>query len=161
MERWEIVDTAAPDVARAELRICCGASRWIERMMARRPFGSRDAARRAARQDWFALGPDDWREAFTHHPSIGARVQAGTLSAREQSGVSGSSDAVRAALLEKNREYEARFGYIFIVCASGKSAEEMLAILEARLHNDPETEIRIAAEEHAKICDLRLAASAA
>ena len=159
MERWEIVDTAAPEVARAQLRVCCGASRWIEQMMARRRFGSRDAALRAARDIWFALTPDDWREAFRHHPAIGARVEAGSISARDQAGVTGSSDEMRAALLEGNREYEARFGYIFLVCASGKSAEEMLALLRARLENDPDREIRIAAEEHANICDLRLTAN--
>ena len=79
-----------------------------------------------------------------------------TLSEREQAGVSEASEAVLGALLEGNREYEARFGYIFIVCATGKSAEEMLELLRKRLNNDPETEIRIAAEEHAKICALRL-----
>ena len=130
-------------------------------MMARRPFGSRDAALEAARETWFALDPVDWRDAFTHHPAIGARVSPGTLSAREQAGVNGSSDEVRDALRDGNLAYEARFGYVFLVCATGKSAEQMLAILRARLKNDPDTEIRVAAAEHAKICDLRLTASAA
>ena len=102
-------------------------------------------------------------EAFDHHPRIGDRdslrrkfAATRALSEREQSGVGGASEDVLAALLDGNRAYEARFGYIFIVCATGKSAEEMLALLEARLQNDPAIEIRIAAEEHAKICDLRL-----
>jgi 2-oxo-4-hydroxy-4-carboxy-5-ureidoimidazoline decarboxylase len=144
-------------------------------MLAHVPFASRDNARAAAREEWFALGPDDWREAFEHHPRIGARVlpspppppvaqdfspasatSASAISAREQSGVASASDDVKAALLEGNRAYEERFGYIFIVCATGKSAEEMLALLRLRLTNDPASEIRVAAEEHAKICDLRL-----
>ena len=119
----------------------------------------------AAREEWFALSPDDWVEAFSHHPRIGDRdalrrkfAATRALSEREQSGVGGASEEVLAALLEGNREYEARFGYIFIVCATGKTAAEMLALLRARLENDPQTEIRIAAEEHAKICDLRLRA---
>ena len=132
-------------------------------MLARRPFRSREAALSAAREEWFALDPADWREAFAHHPRIGdveglrkkfAATRA--LSAREQAGVSRASEEVLAALLEGNRAYEAKFGYIFIICASGKSAEEMLTLLRARLPNDPAEEIRVAAEEHAKICDLRL-----
>lgn len=164
MERWERINSAPPDQARAELEICCGSQRWIDRMMDRRPFASRDAARDAAREEWFALDPNDWREAFTHHPRIGAVVgrdfspSISAISTREQSRVADAQDEVKRALAEGNRDYERRFGYIYIVFASGKSAEEMLAILQARLKNDPETEIRVAAEEHAKICDLRLTA---
>ena len=156
MERWERINAAPPDEARAELTICCGSPRWVERMLDRRPFASLAEARSAAREEWFALGPPDWREAFEHHPKIGASV-SGT-SAREQSGASSASDAVKQALAEGNRVYERRFGYIYIVCASGKSGEELLAILQSRLGNDPHKEIHVAAEEHAKICDLRLAA---
>jgi 2-oxo-4-hydroxy-4-carboxy-5-ureidoimidazoline decarboxylase len=167
MERWRRIDAAPEHEARDLLRTCCGATRWIERMLARRPFGSRDVALRVARDEWFALSPEDWIEAFSHHPRIGdvdslRRKFAATraLSEREQSGVSGASEAVLGALLDGNREYEARFGYIFIVCATGRTAEEMLTLLRARLGNDPEAEIRIAAEEHAKICELRLSSPA-
>lgn len=141
-------------------------------MMARRPFATGEAARSAAREEWFALGPTDWREAFAHHPRIGAVVgrdfltagasakvvspDISALSAQEQSRVADAQADVKQALAEGNREYERRFGYIYIVFARGKSADEMLAILQARLKNDPETEIRVAAEEHARICDLRL-----
>ena len=163
MERWQRIDSAPEPEARELLQTCCGAARWIDRMMARRPFGTREAAFGAARDEWFALSPSDWIEAFNHHPRIGDRealrrkyAATRTLSEREQAGVSEASEAVLGALLEGNREYEARFGYIFIVCATGKSAEEMLELLRTRLNNDPETEIRIAAEEHAKICALRL-----
>ncbi len=165
MERWRRIEAAPEDEARQLLRTCCGAGRWVERMLVRRPFGSLEAALDAAREEWFALSADDWREAFSHHPRIGDRdtlrrrfAATRALSEREQSGVSGASEDVLAALLEGNREYEARFGYIFIVCAAGKTAAEMLALLRARLPNDPQTEIRIAAEEHAKICELRLRA---
>ena len=163
MERWRRIDDASDAEAGALLRICCGAERWVERMLARRPFGSREAALSAAREEWLALDPGDWREAFSHHPRIGAvedlRNKFATtraLSEREQAGVSRASDEVLAALLEGNRAYEAKFGYIFVVCATGKSAEEMLALLRVRLSNDPAEEIRVAAEEHANICDLRL-----
>lgn len=132
-------------------------------MTARRPFDSRDAVLSAAREEWFALAPHEWREAFAHHPRIGGRealrakfASTRGLSEREQAGVAAASDDVLTALLEGNRDYEARFGFIFMVCASGKSAEEMLALLRSRLHNDPAAEIRIAAEEHAKVCELRL-----
>ena len=163
MERWRRIDAASEAEARALLQVCCGASRWIDRMLARRPFASQNEALAAARQEWWALSPDDWREAFAHHPRIGdienletrfARTRS--LSEHEQSGVSGASPELLASLLEANRAYEERFGYIFIVCASGKTAAEMLDLLRVRLDNPPDTEILIAAEEHAKICDLRL-----
>lgn len=147
------------------LRVCCGSARWIERMLAERPFGSSDRALRLARGLWFALEPSDWREAFGHHPRIGdleslrKRFPAsGSISEAEQAGVTAADAVTLAALLEGNRIYEARFGYIFIVCASGRSAAEMLDTLSARLNNDPTEEIRIAAEEHAKICERRLLA---
>jgi 2-oxo-4-hydroxy-4-carboxy-5-ureidoimidazoline decarboxylase len=124
-------------------------------MIARVPFASREAALTAARDEWFALDTADWREAFDHHPRIGDLPDS-AISAREQSGVASAPEDVKRALAEGNRAYEERFGHIYIVCATGKSAEEMLAILNARLKNDPETEIRVAAEEHARICDLRL-----
>jgi 2-oxo-4-hydroxy-4-carboxy-5-ureidoimidazoline decarboxylase len=155
MERWERINSVPPDEARAQLQLCCGSSRWVNRMMARIPFASREAALKAARDEWFALHPADWREAFDHHPRIGAATSA-PISAREQAGVARAADEVKRALAEGNRAYEERFGHIYIVCATGKSAEEMLAILNGRLKNDPETEMRVAAEEHAKICDLRL-----
>ena len=174
MERWERINAAAPDAAREELHICCASRRWIERMMPRRPFASRQDACAAAREEWFALGPDDWLEAFTHHPRIGEQRPAApalvaqdrgpasttsALSTQEQAGVASAPADVKRALADGNREYEARFGHIYLVCAAGKTADELLAILRARLGNDPQTEIKVAAEEHARICDLRLAAT--
>jgi len=132
-------------------------------MLARRPFDGEDAALTAAREDWFRLAPDDWREAFSHHPKIGERAALGArfplthhLSTHEQAGVAAAGDAALDALAEGNEQYQRKFGYIFIVYATAKRADEMLALLEARLQNDPDTEIRIAAEEQAKITAIRL-----
>jgi 2-oxo-4-hydroxy-4-carboxy-5-ureidoimidazoline decarboxylase len=167
MEPSQRVDAASGDEARRLLHVCCGSSRWVERMLARRPFRSTDAMLAAAREEWFALAPSEWREAFSHHPRIGDReslrrkfTATRHLSAREQAGVDAAPEDVLAALEAGNREYEARFGYVFIVCATGRSAGEMLAMLGARLANEPDEEIRIAAEEHAKITQLRLLALA-
>lgn len=131
--------------------------------MARRPYGDDERLFAAAREEWFALAPDDWREAFRHHPAIGDRESlrarfphTAHLSAAEQRGVRDASDETLDALAEGNRTYEQKFGYIFIVCATGKSAAAMLASLRQRLNNDPSTELRIAAEEQAKITELRL-----
>lgn len=154
-------------LSEAEARIafvrCCGASRWVERMVARRPFVGIQALLGIAYGFWMGLGPDDWREAFTHHPRIGdleslKRRFASTadLATREQSTVAAASRVVLEALAEGNRAYEERFGYIFIVFASGRSADEMLALLKDRLGNDPEAELKIAAKEQWKIMRLRL-----
>ena len=163
MERWRRIDLVQEDEARDLLRVCCGAERWVDRMLARRPFTSREAAVTEAHDAWFALSPAEWREAFAHHPRIGdvdtlrkTFAATASLATREQAGVTAASAETLEALLAGNRDYEARFGYIFIVCATGKSAEEMLWLLRARLTNEPDVEIRIAAEEHAKICALRL-----
>lgn len=163
MEPWHRLDLAAADDARELLRRCCGATAWVERMMGRRPFGSRAALLAAARDEWFALGRADWLEAFGHHPKIGdhesLRQRLATtahLSEREQSGVEGAAEDVLAALADGNRSYEDTFGFIFIVCATGKSAGEMLQLMRARLSNPPDVELRIAAGEQAKITELRL-----
>ena len=132
-------------------------------MLDARPFGSQEGLLSTARRVWFALTPADWREAFECHPKIGdreamGRRYAGTrhLSAKEQAGVDAAPEQTLTALADGNRAYEERFGYIFIVCATGRTAAEMLALLQARLGNDPATEIHIAAEEQAKITELRL-----
>ena len=163
MEPWRRLDLAAADEARALLARCCGSSGWVARMLARRPFGSDVALFDAARVEWFALDRADWLEAFAHHPMIGDRetlrnkfAATRALSTGEQAGVEDAPDAILDALTIGNRAYLERFGYIFIVCATGKSAQEMLALLEARLPNPPEVEIRIAAEEQAKISEIRL-----
>ena len=163
MERWQEIDTADPADALATLAACCGSSRWAARMVARRPFGSRDLLLSTAREQWWALSPDDWLEAFSHHPRIGDRASLAArfpathhLSAREQAAVADAAEDVLTALADANQAYVDRFGYIFIVCATGKTANEMLELLRERLPNDPDTELRIAAEEQARITALRL-----
>ncbi len=149
--------------ARAAFERCCGAGAWVERMCAGRPYS--DHARLIATADRAAdsLGPDDWREAFAHHPRIGdvdaLRQRFATTAAwagDEQRGTAAASDETLAALARGNRDYEERFGYIFIVCATGKSAAEMLAMLERRLGNDPGPELENAAREQRMITRLRL-----
>jgi len=155
---------ALPDgVARRELQHCCAAARWVEAVIAARPFASSTALRARAEEAFAALGPDDWHEAFRAHPRIGeskaARAQSAAearWSSGEQAGAQSADAAARAALIDVNREYEARFGHIYIVCATGKSAEELLALARARLGNDAETELRVAAGELEKIMQLRL-----
>ena len=163
MEPWQRVDGGPDEEAGALLRACCGSSRWVSRMVARRPFRSTPVLLAAARDIWFGLDPDDWHEAFSQHPKIGDREalrarfpETRALAAREQSGVAGASGEVLEALAEANAAYERRFGYIFIVCATGRSAPEMLDLLRARLRNDPAIELRTAAGEQAKITELRL-----
>ena len=132
-------------------------------MCAARPFGDRAAMFAAAERAADGLGRDDWLEAFSHHPRIGDRdalrrrfASTAAWAADEQRGAAEAPDAVLDRLARGNEEYRRRFGYIFIVCATGKSAEEMLALLEARLHNDPERELAVAAAEQRKITRLRL-----
>lgn len=154
-----------PDAdAGAALSRCCGASRWVDAMLAARPYADRAALLAAAERAADTLGPGDWREAFAHHPRIGdrdalARRFAATAAwaADEQRGAATAAPATLDALEQGNRAYEARFGYIFIVCASGLSAPEMLSRLNARLPNDPERELAIAAQEQRSIARLRLA----
>jgi OHCU decarboxylase len=163
MGRVRALDALAPDDAATVLRACCGAPRWVAGMVAERPFETLDALLAVADEIWWALGPIDWLEAFAHHPRIGEQraaiaqdAQAAAWSSREQAGAADAADPVRAALAEVNRAYEARFGHIYIVCAAGKSADELLAIAQARLANDPDVELRVAAEEQRKITRLRL-----
>ena len=163
MEVWQEVSSATVEDARRLLTTCCGATRWVDRMLMRRPYATRKEALAAAREEWFALDAEDWREAFLHHPKIGDRASLRArfpathqLSTAEQRGVAEASDEVLDALAEANHDYEQRFGYIFIVCATGKTAEQMLAMLRVRLQNDAAAEIQVAAEQQAQITALRL-----
>jgi 2-oxo-4-hydroxy-4-carboxy-5-ureidoimidazoline decarboxylase len=163
-----VIDLAAlnswsKEVAREAFMRCCGTRRWAENMAVRRPFASEQELREITRQTWRDLSRADMLEAFAAHPKIGdletlKRKFASTaaLAAGEQAGVVGASEATLTALAEGNRVYETRFGYIFIVCARGKSAEEMLALLTERLNNAPDEELRIAAAEQEEIMLLRL-----
>jgi hydroxyisourate hydrolase len=153
-----------PAEAEAAFLACCGSRAWARWMISRRPYRDTADLLETADRVWASLAPADWREAFAAHPRIGETKQDGEerfrrWSAAEQSGAAGADAAVRAELAEANRLYEQRFGHLFIVCASGKSAEEMLGLLRQRLGNDPGTagtELTIAAEEQRKITRLRL-----
>ena len=156
----EYLDGLSEDAARAVLARCCSARRWVEQVLAARPFASDAELLESAERFWWALGREDWLEAFAGHPRIGART-TDAAARREQAGVDGATAATRAALALGNRMYEERFGHVFLICATGKTADEMLGALRDRLGNDPITELRIAAGEQAKITRLRLEQAAA
>ena len=133
-------------------------------MAAERPFASSNQLITTADRIWWSLGADDWLEAFASHPKIGEKTaarataaEARSWAAQEQSGVLEATQDTVHSLAALNLEYEKKFGYIYIVCATGKSSEEMLEILRNRLPNDSETELRIAAQEQSLITKLRLA----
>ena len=146
------------------LRSCCAAPRWVTRMVAARPFPDEASVLAMAERIWWSLGRDDWLAAFAAHPRIGGDVEAlgakhgrsASMSETEQAGVSGASEATLQALADENEAYEARFDHVFLVCATGKSADEMLAILRERIDNRPSRELRVVAEEQMKITRLRL-----
>lgn len=165
LELHERLSALSDAEAAAALARCCGSQRWVAAMLAARPFAATSAVLEAADRIWAALGRADYLEAFAHHPRIGADLAAlraryastAAWSHSEQSGVSHADEQTLEALRGQNLAYEVRFGYIFIVCATGKSAREMLALLSARLQNTPDVELAIAAAEQAKIMRLRLA----
>lgn len=150
--------------ARQMLQRCCGASRWVDGMLARRPYASDDEVMAAADDVWAGVEEPDVLEAFGHHPQIGESLDAlrekfastATWSAGEQSSVASADEATLVRLRDGNVRYREKFGFIFIVCATGKSAQEMLALLDARLPNARDEELRIAAGEQGKITRLRL-----
>jgi 2-oxo-4-hydroxy-4-carboxy-5-ureidoimidazoline decarboxylase len=139
----------------ARLTACCGSSRWAQRTADARPFTTRAELLRTSDAIWSALNPDDWLEAFRSHPEIGARSTAG-WSAQEQAGLRTEAADVTERLAAGNRDYREHFGYIFIVCATGRSGVEMLNLLGARLRNGPAEELKIAAEEQRKITAIRI-----
>jgi OHCU decarboxylase len=149
--------------AQAEFLKCCGSQNWARAMAAARPFPGPEDLFERADATWRSLSEPDWLEAFRAHPKIGEKKAAATQSeqarswsAQEQSGTATASGDTMTALAAANEAYERRFGFIFIVCATGKTSEEMLTMLNQRLANDPETELRIAADEQLKITRLRL-----
>lgn len=153
----------APETAREELLKCCGSKRWAEAIEQGRPYLSLWHLIAQANDVWRALDRFDWLEAFRSHPKIGERkaadpvaAQSEQWSAQEQRGVANATPEAVEKLARLNRAYEEKFGFIFIVCATGKSSDEILALLEQRLTNVPETELPIAAAEQAKITELRL-----
>ncbi|MGY3089699.1 2-oxo-4-hydroxy-4-carboxy-5-ureidoimidazoline decarboxylase [Hymenobacter sp. UYAg731] len=159
----ELNSLPKPALAEA-LQKCCGSTTWVENILAAFPVSDDETLMDEANTAWNKLSEADWREAFTHHPKIGGDVEAlhakfastSTWAEGEQASVKEASQETLEALATGNEDYERKFGYIFIVCATGKSADEMLTLLQARLSNKPEDEILIAAGEQNKITRLRL-----
>ena len=147
---------------KALLHQCCGSSAWVEKMIHMPPAEDLIDLFEDAEETWYECSEDDWKEAFQHHPKIGdmdalrKKFSSDHFAGDEQGSVSHAPEKTLQLLATRNREYEEKFGYIFIVCATGKSADEMLEILNSRLINDPEQEIKIAMDEQCKITRLRL-----
>lgn len=150
-----------PAQAEAAMLDCCGSTRWAKQMAAQRPFVALNNLYQAADSIWQNLGREDWLEAFSKHPQIGEKPETGSESHRqwsegEQMGARFATDDVKIRVAHGNRSYYDKFGYQFMVCATGKSAEEMLALLEQRLQNEPVSELLIAMEQQRQISRLRL-----
>jgi 2-oxo-4-hydroxy-4-carboxy-5-ureidoimidazoline decarboxylase len=160
LARWN----ALPEMeAEEEILPCCGSQRWAQELIRLRPFGTASDLFEASDRVWGDLGREDWEEAFRSHPRIGERkapttatMQSATWSRQEQDGIHAEDAAVLVELARRNDEYETRFGRVFLVCATGKSATEMLELLRRRLGNDVETELREAVEQQRQITQLRL-----
>ncbi len=160
LARLHALDAAT---AERELLKCCGSTAWARAMAAQRPFADVAELLLAADEVWWNLRAADWQEAFSSHPQIGERqaaraqaAEAQTWSAQEQAGTREAAQATLDELAAANRAYAEKFGHIFIVCATGKTAAEMLTLLRARMPNDPGIELRNAAAEQRKITRLRL-----
>ncbi|HEX4900862.1 MAG TPA: 2-oxo-4-hydroxy-4-carboxy-5-ureidoimidazoline decarboxylase [Pyrinomonadaceae bacterium] len=152
-----------PTAAETEFLKCCGSRKWAQQMSRRLPFRDERDLFETAEQVWWTLSPEDWLEAFRSHPKIGEQKPGTATSAsalswsrKEQQGVADASANTRELLAKLNQRYEEKFGFIYIVCATGKSSEELLTILQERLANESETELRNAAKEQAQITRLRL-----
>jgi 2-oxo-4-hydroxy-4-carboxy-5-ureidoimidazoline decarboxylase len=157
------LNTLPKNQLREELMKCCGSTVWVDKMISVLPAEDLVELLEEAEEQWYKCTEKDWREAFAHHPKIGDTeslkkkfASTANWASGEQSGVNTASQQTIEALAKANDKYEDKFGYIFIVCATGKTAEEMLALLKARLPNDPVEEILIAADEQNKITKLRL-----
>jgi 2-oxo-4-hydroxy-4-carboxy-5-ureidoimidazoline decarboxylase len=158
--RWNSLD---PTAAARDVLPCCGSQTWATALASKRPITDEASLIESSSSIWLALPEDAWQEAFNSHPRIGqkhaqtpATEESLRWSAQEQGSALSENDAAKVALEEANRRYEQKFGRIFIVCATGKTAAEMLSILEARMKNDPATELREAAEQQRQITQLRL-----
>ena len=156
-------NTLPTDELKEALVKCCASSTWVHKMLPHIPAEDMVELLEDAEIEWWNCSEEDWKEAFTAHPRIGdlesiSKKFAGTASwaSDEQKNVGTASQETLKALLKANQSYEEKFGYIFIVCATGKSAEEILGILYSRLQNNAEDEIKIAADEQNLITKLRI-----
>lgn len=159
----ERLNALPAEEAAKELLQCCGSKRWAQELSNRRPYSNLETLLTSSSEIWGSLRPDDWLEAFRSHPKIGEKKAAETVSAQtqqwsgqEQSGVSDASRKTADTLAELNDAYAKKFGFIFIICATGKSSAEMLKALRDRLTNSAATELQIAAAEQNRITELRL-----
>ncbi len=158
--RWNLLST---DDAISAILPCCGSKAWAQGVVARRPIADEGALLASSNETWRSLPPSDWMEAFQSHPRIGesraplsSPAQSAAWSTQEQRQVADADAAVKAALADANRQYEQRFNRTFIVCASGKSAKEILGVLLRRLNHDADTELHEAAEQQRQITEIRL-----
>ncbi|MCZ7592892.1 MAG: 2-oxo-4-hydroxy-4-carboxy-5-ureidoimidazoline decarboxylase [Kiritimatiellae bacterium] len=161
--KLEAFNALSTDEAVKDLMRCCGARRWAAQLAARRPYNTVESVMKMADDLWAKMERADVMEAFSHHPKIGDVASLRTRFAStsqwasgEQSGVQSANEEILQRLADGNTAYEEKFGYIFIVCATGKTAPEMLELLEVRLQNRPREELQIAAGEQAKITRIRL-----
>jgi OHCU decarboxylase len=153
--RW--FNELSKEEAVGALLLVCHSRTWAEQVAAQRPYSDLDALLTAADDVWMALRPEDWLEALDAHPRIGERGgRSAEFSEREQAGFGAAADDVQAAIAAGNAQYEQRFGHVFLISAEGRTADEILANLRSRLDNDPDVELRVAAEEHRRITRLRL-----
>lgn len=159
----ESLNKLPPEELKDELLKCCGSTNWAGRMTDERPFASLDELLSSADRVWWSLDTPDWLEAFRSHPKIGEKKALSHVSAdaqkwseQEQARTSDALPETRQALAQLNEAYQQKFGFIYIICAAGKSSAEMLKILEGRIDNAPDEELRVAAAEQAKITQLRL-----
>ncbi len=163
MNSLERINQAGTSEAELMFRDCCGSARWANLMTDARPFESEDELMNAAATIWNYLETADWLEAFAAHPKIGEtkaaprqEARSAEWSAGEQAGMSAADERLKQELAAANGTYYEKFGFIFIVCATGKSGEEMMGLCRTRLGNDRETELKIAAAEQQKITEIRL-----
>ncbi|HJT28848.1 MAG TPA: 2-oxo-4-hydroxy-4-carboxy-5-ureidoimidazoline decarboxylase [Pyrinomonadaceae bacterium] len=157
------LNSLTADEAANELLQCCGSKRWATELATARPYPNEETLLARANEVWWSLERSDWLEAFRSHPKIGEKKAADKVSAQsqqwsgqEQSGVANAPQATVDSLTTLNEDYEQKFGFIFIICASGKTSDEMLTALRERLQHDREAELPIAAAEQGKITELRL-----
>ena len=155
-------NTLSHDELKEALIKCCASSAWVHRMLSHIPAEDMVELLEDAEIEWYNCTEEDWKEAFSAHPKIGdasavsKHKSTAAWAADEQRSIETASAETLAALVKANKLYEEKFGYIFIVCASGKTAEEMLGMLHTRLQNNPQEEIRVAADEQNKITKLRI-----
>jgi 2-oxo-4-hydroxy-4-carboxy-5-ureidoimidazoline decarboxylase len=135
---------------------CCHSKNWVEKMLGYIPFESEESLRQSANEIWFSLSESDWLEAFSGHPKIGDKKATSKWSQDEQKSTATAEDALLQELDQLNQVYEEKFGFIYIVCATGKSAQEMLDLLKSRISNTREKELENACIEQSKITQLRL-----